>query len=238
MYVVPSARGRGVATALLAGLEDAARDRGWTTLRLETGPGSRTRSPSTRGRATGRSRRSAGTWTQPPRSPCSSSECSTAADVVAGPWSGPSSRTPAADADLAAVGAVCVPDGGSGVAGDGEAALVDGGVVPLAEQGAVLAAGGAAVGPVDDVVDVAPGGRGGAAGEHAVPVAVFHRPADGGGGGALFLADVQWKGGGVGEQPHHAGVAGQPAGGLGGDRAGEGQFAAGDAGGSAGGAEG
>jgi GNAT superfamily N-acetyltransferase len=37
MYVVPSARGLGVSKALLAGLEDAARDRGWTTLRLETG---------------------------------------------------------------------------------------------------------------------------------------------------------------------------------------------------------
>ena len=38
MYVVPAARGRGVARAVLAGLEDAALDRGWTTLRLETGP--------------------------------------------------------------------------------------------------------------------------------------------------------------------------------------------------------
>ncbi|HYO35249.1 MAG TPA: GNAT family N-acetyltransferase [Geodermatophilus sp.] len=38
MYVVPAARGRGVSTLLLAGLEAAARDRGWTTLRLETGP--------------------------------------------------------------------------------------------------------------------------------------------------------------------------------------------------------
>ena len=38
MYVDPSARGRGIARAVLAGLEDAARDRGWTTLRLETGP--------------------------------------------------------------------------------------------------------------------------------------------------------------------------------------------------------
>ena len=37
MYVVPTARGRGVARAVLTGLEDAARDRGWTTLRLETG---------------------------------------------------------------------------------------------------------------------------------------------------------------------------------------------------------
>ena len=38
MYVVPAARGLGVARAVLAGLEDAARERGWTTLRLETGP--------------------------------------------------------------------------------------------------------------------------------------------------------------------------------------------------------
>jgi GNAT superfamily N-acetyltransferase len=38
MYVVPSARGRGVSKALLAGLEAAAESRGWTTLRLETGP--------------------------------------------------------------------------------------------------------------------------------------------------------------------------------------------------------
>ena len=38
MYVVPAARGRGVSTAVLAGLEDAARVHGWTTLRLETGP--------------------------------------------------------------------------------------------------------------------------------------------------------------------------------------------------------
>jgi GNAT superfamily N-acetyltransferase len=38
MYVVPAARGRGVAKAVLGGLEAAARERGWTTLRLETGP--------------------------------------------------------------------------------------------------------------------------------------------------------------------------------------------------------
>ncbi|MGY1601953.1 GNAT family N-acetyltransferase [Geodermatophilus sp. SYSU D00815] len=38
MYVVPEARGRGVSKAVLAGLEAAARARGWTTLRLETGP--------------------------------------------------------------------------------------------------------------------------------------------------------------------------------------------------------
>ena len=38
MYVVPEARGRGVSKVVLAGLEDAARSRGWTLLRLETGP--------------------------------------------------------------------------------------------------------------------------------------------------------------------------------------------------------
>jgi GNAT superfamily N-acetyltransferase len=38
MYVVPAARGRDVAKAVLTGLEDAARQRGRTTLRLETGP--------------------------------------------------------------------------------------------------------------------------------------------------------------------------------------------------------
>jgi GNAT superfamily N-acetyltransferase len=38
MYVVPAARGRGLSKGMLAALEDAARDRGWTTLRLETGP--------------------------------------------------------------------------------------------------------------------------------------------------------------------------------------------------------
>jgi GNAT superfamily N-acetyltransferase len=38
MYVVPPARGRGVSRAVLRALEDAAAGRGWTTLRLETGP--------------------------------------------------------------------------------------------------------------------------------------------------------------------------------------------------------
>jgi putative acetyltransferase len=37
MYVVPARRGSGVATALLRALEAAAVERGWTTLRLETG---------------------------------------------------------------------------------------------------------------------------------------------------------------------------------------------------------
>ena len=38
MYVVPESRGSGVATDLLRGLEQAARQRGWETVRLETGP--------------------------------------------------------------------------------------------------------------------------------------------------------------------------------------------------------
>lgn len=38
MYVVPEARGRGVARVLLAALEDAARDLGYARARLDTGP--------------------------------------------------------------------------------------------------------------------------------------------------------------------------------------------------------
>jgi putative acetyltransferase len=39
MYVIPASRGSGVAAGLLRALEIRARERGWTTLRLETGPG-------------------------------------------------------------------------------------------------------------------------------------------------------------------------------------------------------
>jgi GNAT superfamily N-acetyltransferase len=38
MYVRPAARSRGVAAALLAALEDAARTRGYRVVRLDTGP--------------------------------------------------------------------------------------------------------------------------------------------------------------------------------------------------------
>lgn len=37
MYVAPASRGTGAAHAVLAALEATARERGWTTLRLETG---------------------------------------------------------------------------------------------------------------------------------------------------------------------------------------------------------
>ena len=83
-----------------------------------------------------------------------------------------------------------------------------------------------AVCPVDDVVDVAPGGRGAAAREHAVQVAELHGAADRGGSGPLCMADIQGKPVGTGDDPHHPGVAGQPAGGLGTDGPGERQLAA------------
>ena len=38
MYVVPTARRRGAARALLVALEGAARDLGYATVRLDTGP--------------------------------------------------------------------------------------------------------------------------------------------------------------------------------------------------------
>ncbi|GIE27723.1 N-acetyltransferase [Actinoplanes italicus] len=38
MYVTPDSRGSGVSTAILRALESAAVERGWTTIRLETGP--------------------------------------------------------------------------------------------------------------------------------------------------------------------------------------------------------
>jgi GNAT superfamily N-acetyltransferase len=37
MYVVPDRRGSGIATTVLRALESAAAERGWRTLRLETG---------------------------------------------------------------------------------------------------------------------------------------------------------------------------------------------------------
>src|SRR5690348_4342612 len=54
---------------------------------------------------------------------------------------------------------------------DGVVAVVDAVVVSAAEQDAVGDVGGAAVGPVLDVVGIAPAGRGVAAGPDAVPVA-------------------------------------------------------------------
>src|SRR4051812_18024549 len=109
-----------------------------------------------------------------------------------GPDASPrSDRTGASGPDLAAVRPVGGPDGGSGVTAQAEAPLVDGGVVSFAEGGRVVAARRPAVGPVDHVVDVAPGGRSRAAWEDAVPVAQFDRPADRRGRGALGAAGVQ-----------------------------------------------
>ena len=67
-------------------------------------------------------------------------------------------------------------------------------MVPFAQQRGVGQAGLALVGrPFQQMMDVAPVGGGGAAGEHAVSVALLEGPADGGGGAALFLPDIQGK---------------------------------------------
>src|SRR4051794_23383144 len=137
----------------------------------------------------------------------------------------PSGAGPA-DPDLAAVRPVGVPHGGTGIAGDGEPALVTAGVVALAEEGRVVETRGTAVGPVPGMMDVAPGGRCGAAGEDAVPVPLLGRPADRGRGGSLLTADVHGEAVRSGDDPDDTCVAGQPAGGLGGDRSGEQQLAA------------
>src|SRR3954453_10368472 len=73
--------------------------------------------------------------------------------------------------DLRAVGAVGVPLA-CGVAVDAEA-VVDLGVVAFAEQPGVLQRRLPAVHPGDQMMNLAPVGGGVAAGEHAVPVAVF-----------------------------------------------------------------
>src|SRR5919112_2122261 len=63
----------------------------------------------------------------------------------------------------------CVP-GGVVDGGDGPLFFVDQVVVAGAEEGAVVRAGGAAAGPVGDVVGFAPGGGDGAVGEGAALV--------------------------------------------------------------------
>src|SRR3954453_7219663 len=81
-----------------------------------------------------------------------------------------------ADEDLAAVGAVGVPSPVR-IPFDPEP-VMDLGVVPFAHEPGVLQRRLAAVEPVDEMMDVAPVRRGRAAGEHAVPVPLFDRPAD------------------------------------------------------------
>ena len=60
MYTRPMARGRGVAKALLRGIEDEPRAEGMSVLRLEREPGSRRRSLSAHGVSTARSVRRVG----------------------------------------------------------------------------------------------------------------------------------------------------------------------------------
>src|SRR4051812_28745383 len=129
--------------------------------------------------------------------------------AVTSGWSrrqGPTSRSPAArasagagelrlvcrgakDQDLSTVGTVGVPPP-AGISLDAEA-VVDLGVVAFAEQRGVLQAGLAAEEPGDDVVDLAPVGRGVTAGEDAVLVARLYRSADGRGDQALAPAHVE-----------------------------------------------
>ena len=93
--------------------------------------------------------------------------------------------------------------------GDLPAGLVAELVMPVAEQGAILVGGGAAIGPFDDVVGVAPGGSDGAAGPAAVPVAgdeceeqvLGHQPG--------FVTEVEDRRPGPGDHSVDAGVAGE-----------------------------
>lgn len=69
MYVIPEARGRGVARLLLAALEERGRELGYTIARLDTGPSSRAPGTCTSRPATRRSPTS--TATPSPRSSAS-----------------------------------------------------------------------------------------------------------------------------------------------------------------------
>src|ERR671910_1511694 len=87
-----------------------------------------------------------------------------------------------------------------------------------AEQDEIVQVGGAAVGPVNAVVGVAPLGRAGAAGEGASSVADDQRGPLSGGHGAVFSADVEGHAGRVGDDAGDVGVAADPAHRLRGDR--------------------
>ena len=74
---------------------------------------------------------------------------------------------------------------------DGPVAVVEVSVVVAAEQDGVVEAGGAAVGPVPDVVGVAPAGWSVAAGERAAAVAQHQGAAQRPGDEAALSADVE-----------------------------------------------
>jgi hypothetical protein len=95
------------------------------------------------------------------------------------------------------------------VEADVSAAVVDAAVMMPTEQDEVAQGGVAAVGPVCDVVGVAPCWGAGAAGEGAATVAHDECGVLCGGDGAVFAADVEGNTVGVGEDAGDAGVAGE-----------------------------
>ena len=98
---------------------------------------------------------------------------------------------------------------------DGPAVVVDDPVVLGAQQHQVVQGGRAAVGPVPDVVGVAPAGGSAAAGERAAAVAHDQRPPQRGRDDAGAAADVEQGTGGVDDRDLQPGVAAESAGGLG-----------------------
>ena len=86
----------------------------------------------------------------------------------------------------------------------GEAVSVDEGVVASAQECGIGQVGGSAVEPVEEVVSVAPGRRGGAAGVGAVPVAEDERGALSAGEVAGPAAQGQVAAGGPEEEPERA----------------------------------
>jgi hypothetical protein len=93
------------------------------------------------------------------------------------------------------------------IAGDGPAGFVGVPVVVAAEQDHVVDVGVAAVGPVPDVVGVAPLGWAVSAAGDVATVAGVEGPPLGGGGEAVGAAQVQGFAGGVEQQPGEVGVA-------------------------------
>ena len=114
------------------------------------------------------------------------------------------------DDDLRAVGSMSAPAEArwrAVVAVDAEA-MVDLGVVALAEERRIVEARFPAVDPLDHVVDIAEPRGGLAAGEDAGPVAFLDRPADVRRDDALRTAHVQRQTGRVEHDPGDVGVAG------------------------------